>query len=299
MQHPSKNVRLAVTIFLVIMAIAIIVFVPILVKQFLPEVIDNQQARIQKFSTSGDPELEMKAKLISKVPEHVSWAYPLWMGLGVFGGVVMLVVARDFYLGKKWARGLALLAFAMPSMGGAYMFVPWMNFVNEGFPMPALVSLLGLVPYFTILLAEKVDGAEKAINAIVFALIGVQGAHSFSNGFASVRIQWMHPARPQWPGDTWGTWLGAQAMWLGTICVILSIHFLGARKRSGWYLALIGGGTTMVANYYTHLIRGTTIDYILGGTFGLGMVVLMLIPAVKDRLLDDPEQGQEVEPAAA
>jgi len=298
MQHPSQNVRLAITIFLVIMAIIIIVFEPLLVKQFLPEIIENMQARIQKFSTSGDPELEMKAQLISKVPEHVSWGYPLWMGLGVFGGVVMLVVARDFYLGKKWARGLALLAFAMPSMGGAYMFVPWMNFVKEGFPMPAIVSLMGLVPYFTILLAEKVSVVEKVINNIVFALIGVQGAHSFTNGFAAVRFQWMHPARPKWPGNLWGTWLGAQAMWLGTICVILSIYYLGERKRSGWYLALIGGGTTMVANYYTHLIRGTTIDYILGGTFGLAMVVLMLIPAVKENLLDVPEQSQEAEAAA-
>lgn len=78
-------------------------------------------------------------------------------------------------------------------------------------------------------------------------------------------------------------------MWLGTICVILSILYLGMRKRSGWYLALIGGGTTMVANYYTHIVRGTTSDYILGGTFGLIIVVLMLIPAIRDRLYDETE----------
>ncbi|MFO8035894.1 MAG: hypothetical protein R6U57_04635 [Anaerolineales bacterium] len=294
MQHPSKSVRLSVTILLIVAAILIIVLEPLLVKGFLPKIIASQQARIEKFSASDDPELQMKAQLISKTPEHVSWGYPLWMALGVFGGVVLLVIARDFYRGKKWARGLALLALAMPSMGGAYMFVPWMNFVKEGFPPPMIIALFGLVPYFTILLAEKVDGAEKAINAIVFAIIGVQGAHAFTNGFASLRFQWMHPGRPAWPGNLWGTWLGTQVMWLGCICVILSIHFLGARKRSGWYLALIGGGTTMVANYYTHIVRGTTIDYILGGTFGLIIVVLMLIPGVKNKLLDDVESESEL-----
>lgn len=289
MQHPSKSVRLSVTILLIVAAILIIVLEPLLVKGFLPKIIASQQARIEKFSASDDPELQMKAQLISKTPEHVSWGYPLWMALGVFGGVVLLVIARDFYLGKKWARGLALLALAMPSMGGAYMFVPWMNFVKEGFPPPMIIALFGLVPYFTILLAEKVDGAEKAINAIVFAIIGVQGAHSFTNGFASLRFQWMHPGRPAWPGNLWGTWLGTQVMWLGCICVILSIYFLGTKKRSGWYLALIGGGTTMVANYYTHIIRGTTMDYLLGGTFGLIIVVLMLIPGVQNKLLNDAE----------
>lgn len=298
MQHPSEKIRLAITIFIIVMAILIIVFEPLLVKQFLPGIIARQQARIKKFSASDDPELQLKAKLIGKTPEHVSWGYPLWMAVGVFGGVVLIVIARDFYAGKKWARGLTLLAFAMPSMGGAYMFVPWVNFVGEGFPPPAIIALLGLVPYFLILLMEKVDGAQKAINAIVFAVIGVQGAHSFTNGFASLRFQWMHPGRPAWPGNLWGTWLGTQVMWLGTICVILSIHFLGMRKRSGWYLALIGGGTTLVANYYTHLIRGTTIDYLLGGTFGLIIVVLMLIPAVRDRLIDEPKGEPEVEPAA-
>lgn len=289
MQHPSKSVRLSVTILLIVAAILIIVLEPLLVKGFLPKIIASQQARIEKFSASDDPELQMKAQLISKTPEHVSWGYPLWMALGVFGGVVLLVIARDFYLGKKWARGLALLALTMPSMGGAYMFVPWMNFVKEGFPPPMIIALFGLVPYFTILLAEKVDGAEKAINAIVFAIIGVQGAHSFTNGFASLRFQWMHPGRPAWPGNLWGTWLGTQVMWLGCICVILSIYFLGTKKRSGWYLALIGGGTTMVANYYTHIIRGTTMDYLLGGTFGLIIVVLMLIPGVQNKLLNDAE----------
>ncbi len=289
MQHPSASVRSAVTILIVIAAILIIVFEPLIVKGVMPKLIANQQARIEQFSASGDPELQLKAKLIGKTPEHVSWAYPLWMALGVFAGIVVLVIARDFYEGKMWARGLALLAFAMPAMGAAYMFVPWINFVHEGFPTVVIIALLGLVPYFTILLAEKADGAQKTINAIVFLFLGVQGAHSFTNGFASMRFQWMHPGRPAWPGNLWGTWLGTQVMWLGTICVILSILYLGMRKRSGWYLALIGGGTTMVANYYTHIVRGTTSDYVLGGTFGLIIVVLMLIPAIRDRLYDETE----------
>ena len=75
-------------------------------------------------------------------------------------------------------------------------------------------------------------------------------------------------------------------MWWGTIALILAILFLGLRKKAGWYLALIGGLTTMVTNFWIHFVRGTTSDYILGGSLGLIIVVLALIPAFKQRLFE-------------
>jgi hypothetical protein len=287
----ASRTRLIVTIVIVVAALLTIFLEPLLVKQMLSDIIPKQQAKTQTLAESDDPEQQLKAKLIEDTPYLVSFFYPFWMGLGVFGGITLLVIARDFYLGKTWARGVALLALAMPSIGGAYMFVPWINFVGfeGGFPPAMIVALLGLIPYFTILLAEKGDAAKKVVLFFVFLMLGVQATHSFANGHASLRIQWMHPARPAWPPGTWVLWLATQAMWWGTICLILSILFLGMRKRAGWYLATIGGATTMLANYWTHLVRGTTSDYILGGTMGLVIVVLMLIPAVRERLFMEPE----------
>jgi hypothetical protein len=38
-------------------------------------------------------------------------------------------------------------------------------------------------------------------------------------------------------------------------------------------------------------VRGTTSDYIVGGSLGLAVVVFMMIPAFKKRLFDEQEIG--------
>ena len=84
--------------------------------------------------------------------------------MSVIAGFALLVIAKPLFDGKAWARGLALLCLALPSMGGAYMIVPWMNFVGSkegGFPPAVIIMMIGLIPYFTLLLAEKGDGKQK------------------------------------------------------------------------------------------------------------------------------------------
>lgn len=288
LSETPKKTRLVITIVMVVVALITIFAEPLLVKQILPPIIEGQQARFEKMSASDVPEDRAKAAIIEETPYLVSFFYPFWMGLGVFSAIVVLVIAREYYDGKQWARGVALLCFSMPAMGGAYMLVPAINFTGFGTYViyAMIISLLGLIPYFTILLAEKVNG--KIWGAVVFLFLGIQGAHSFANGHAAMRIQWMHPARPVWAPGTWVLWLGTQVMWLGTICIILAIFYLGIRKKAGWYLATIGGATTMLANYWVHLVRGTTSDYILGGSFGLVIVILMLVPAISKSLYDEP-----------
>lgn len=289
-ETPQKT-RLYITIVMVVAALVTIFAEPLLVKQILPPIIEGQQARYEKMSASDKQEDKVKAELIKDTPFLVSFFYPFWMALGVFASIVILVIARQYYEGKQWARGVALLCLAMPAMGGAYMLVPAINFTGFGSYViyAMIISLLGLIPYFTIILGEKDTVRNKVWAAVIFLLLGIQGAHSFANGHAAMRIQWMHPARPVWAPGTWVLWLGTQVMWLGTICIILAIFYLGARKKTGWYLATIGGATTMLANYWVHLVRGTTSDYILGGSLGLAILILMLIPAISKPLYDDDE----------
>lgn len=290
-ETPQKT-RLAITIVMVVAALLIIVVEPLLVKQILPPIIQGQQARYEKMSASDNPEDQVKAELIKDTPYLVSFFYPFWMGLGVVGAFVVLVIARAYYRGEQWARGVALLSFAMPSMGGAYMLVPAINFTGFGTYViySMIIALLGLIPYFTILLAEKSDAMQKVVNFFVFLFLGVQGAHSFANGHAALRVQWMHPARPVWAPGTWVLWLGPQTMWWGTIALILAILYLGNRKKAGWYLALVGGLVTLFTNAWIHLVRGTTSDYILGASLGLIIVVLAMLPAFKQRLFDQPAE---------
>lgn len=291
MQHPSDKVRLTATIVLVIFAFVTIIATPLIVKMILPEIIDGQLVKYDKMSTSDDPELVKKAPLIIDTPYLVSFFYPLWMALAMFGGVVSLVIAKPFNRGEVWSKGVALLATSMSAIAGAYMLIPWINFVgfDKGLPYPIFIALFGLIPYFWILLAEKVDGMTKLAYFLVFMALGIAAAHSFTNGHASFRLQWMLPQRPLWPPTTWVLWLSTQFMWLGTVALLFSIFYTGLRKKAGFYLGLIGGITVTIANFWTHLVRGTTSDYIVGGSLGLAVVVFLMIPAFKKRLFDEAE----------
>lgn len=284
-----KKTRLVIAYIMVVMALITIFAEPLVVKQILPPIIEGQQARYEKMVVSENAEDVVKAEMIKDTPFLVSFFYPFWMGLGVFGCIVVLVIAKDYYEGKEWARGVALLCFSLVAMGGAYMLVPAINFTGFGAnPILAMaVGALGIIPFFAILLGEKAKG--KIGVALVFLFLGIQGAHSFANGHAAMRVQWMHPARPVWAPGTWVLWIGTQVMWLGTIAIILAIYYLGIRKKAGWYLAVIGGATTMFANAWVHLVRGVTTDYVLGAAFGLIILVLVLIPGIKESLYNEVE----------
>ena len=161
-ETPARS-RLIITIILVLFAIAILFVVPLLVKQILPNVIAGQQAKYDKLIVSEDPAVKIQAQMIDEAPFLVSLFFPIWMGLSVVGAIVFLVTSLAFYRGENWARGLALLCFAMPSIGGAYMLVPCINFTGFGSNAVSamIISVLGLIPYFLIVLAGKAALGDK------------------------------------------------------------------------------------------------------------------------------------------
>lgn len=283
-----QSTRRVIALVMVISALIAIFAIPLLTKQGLDDIIPQQQARFEKLSASETQQDKVTAKLIEDTPYLVSLFFTIWMGASVAACFVVLVIASAYNRGEEWTRGVALLCFAIPSAAGAYMLIPWINFVGfgSGFPPAVPIALLGLIPYFTILLAEKTDGMQKLINASFFLALGVTAAHSWTNSHAALRLQWMHPARPNWPETLWVLWLGPQTMWWGSLFLILAILFLGLRKQAGWYLALAGGLIIFFTNAWIHLLRGTTSDYILGASFGLLIIILALIPAFKKRLYD-------------
>lgn len=286
-QTPPST-RRVIAVVMVIFALMALFAVPLLTKQNLDSIIPQQQARFEKLSASENPQDKVTAKLIEDTPYLVSLFSTLWMGAAVAASMVVLVITSAYMRGENWARGVALLCFAIPSAAGAYMLIPWINFVGfgSGFPPGVLIALIGLIPFFTLLLAEKADGMQKFVNFSYFLALGVTAAHSFTNSHAALRVQWMHPARPNWPDTLWVLWLGPQTMWWGSLFLLLAILFLGLRKQSGWYLALAGGLIVFFTNAWIHLLRGTTSDYWLGASFGLLVVILALIPAFKQRLFD-------------
>jgi len=194
-----RNARLAVVSLVVLAAILMIVWVPFIGFDMSNPIAQGQLARIEKFKAEGTPEMAVQAALLELTPWLVSFFYPFWSVFSLAAGIALLVIAKDLYNGEKWARGLALLCLAVPSMGGAYMIVPWMNFVGSvkgGYPPAITIMMIGLVPYFALLLLEKGDWMQKVVDFLVFLMLGVTSAESFANGHAAFRVLYGHPKRP-------------------------------------------------------------------------------------------------------
>lgn len=304
MLHPSEQTRKTITAVVVIAALLMILVVPFVAFDMVNPIVNYQEARIEQFMAEGDP----SAPLLTLTTWLVSFFYPFWGTLSVIAGLALLVIALPLYRGESWARGLALLCLAVPAMGGAYMIVPWMNFVwtaEGGFPPAFFIMVIGLVPYFTLLLADKGDRTQKVVDFFVFLMLGVSSAESFANGHAAFRILYGHPSRPQFGEGiaiTYFAWLG---LWVGAALTIAAIYLLGRRRMSGWYVAVIGGLITFVVSGATHYVRHATIDYLLGSLMGLSIVVMLLVPVVKARVLnayagkDSPHPAAELQPETA
>lgn len=285
-----RSSRLIVITLVVIAAILMITVVPFIGFDMSNPIVQGQQARIEKFKAEGTPEMAVQAALLELTVWLVSFFYPFWSVLSLVAGIALLVIAKDLYNGEKWARGLTLLCLAIPSMGGAYMIVPWMNFVGSvqgGFPPAVIIMSIGLIPYFALLLLEKGDWMQKFVDFAVFLMLGVASAESFANGHAAFRILYGHPKRPLFAEGISITYVGWFGLWIGAALTIAAIYLLGNRKLSGWYYGLIGGLVTLVASGATHYVRHATNDYLYGALMGLSIVVMLLIPVFKKRLLNE------------
>jgi len=297
MRHPSARARKVITGTVIIAALLMILVVPFVAFDLVNPILKYQQARIAQFTAEGNP----SAPLLTLTTWLVSFFFPFWGTLSVIAGLALLVIARPLYRGESWARGAALLCLAIPAMGGAYMIVPWMNFVGTaegGFPPAVFIMAIGLVPYFTLLLADKGDRTQKVVDFFVFLMLGVSSAEAFANGHAAFRILYGHPSRPLFGEGVAITYFGWLGLWVGAMMTIAAIYLLGQRRMSGWYLAVIGGLATCVVSGATHYVRHATIDYLLGSLMGLSIVLMLIVPSVRERLLQPYASKELPQPAA-
>ena len=288
LQKTSPQTRKIVAAIVIVAAILMIAWVPFLAFNQVNPIVNLQFERMDQFKAAGNA----KWHLLTLTPWLVSFFYPFWGTLSALAGVALLLIVKPLYNGKTWARGLALFLCAIPSMGGAYMIVPWINFIGQksgGFPPGVIISLIGLIPYFSILLAEKVDGKQRIVDFLVFLMLGVTATESFANGHAAFRVLYGHPQRPLFAQGIAITFFGWLGLWVAFGLLVAAIIKLGERKESGWYLTLIGGAIAILVGGATHYVRHATNDYLYNALMGLVLVVMMLIPLFKERLLTTPE----------
>ncbi|MBL7162663.1 MAG: hypothetical protein ISS57_08660 [Anaerolineales bacterium] len=279
----SKKSKVVIGIVL-IAAILMIAVVPFMAFKMVNPILGYQLERIEQFKADGNA----KWHLLTLTTWLVSFFYPFWGTMSVLAGIIVLGVTKALYRGEVWARAVALVCLAVPSMGGAYMIVPWMNFVGTkegGFPPAVIIMMVGLIPYFAILLADKGDMKQKFVDFCAFMMLGVTAAYSFANGHAAFRVLYGHPSRPMFGEGIAITYFGWVGLWFAVGLLVAAIYKLGKRKESGWYLMLIGGAIAMVVSGAVHYVRHATVDYLFGSLMGLSLVVMALIPLFKERLL--------------
>ena len=161
-QQTSTQVRKLVIGIVLLAAILMIVYVPFQSFKMVNPILGYQLERIEQFKVEENPSWP----LLTLTTWLVSFFYPFWGTMSVLAGIALLAIAKALYDGKVWARGLSLFCLAIPSMGGAYMIVPWMNFVGSkegGFPPAVLIMTVGLIPYFAVLLAEIMVSVTNAM----------------------------------------------------------------------------------------------------------------------------------------
>lgn len=282
-QDLTRTTRFIVIAIVLIAAILMIAVLPFTVPDALDKIQVEQGKRIEKFYAEGNPQ----APLISATQWLVGFFFPFWTALTIIAGIMLFFLVKPLFNGQKWSKALTLVCLSIPSISGAYMTVPYLNFAKVGIPNGLYFMAVGLIAYFTVVLADKSTVKQKVIDFWVFLILGVTAAESFSNGHAAYRIVVGHPKRPFFASDVFILGPTYVITWISTILLILAIYFIGMRSIKGWYLALFAGAATGLMGFATQYVRTATYDYLYQGLMGLAIVVTFLIPVIKERIINE------------
>jgi hypothetical protein len=130
----------------------------------------------------------------------LSTTFSAWIIAFVFSGALLIMLAKKLYDGVKWARAAALGLFAIPSVAGITMMIPWFVLVLAEYPekgvplhtingMPPAMPILfvNLLFYFVILLADQDTLKDKALKVVPYTALGIVSGMVFMNGQHGVR----------------------------------------------------------------------------------------------------------------
>ncbi len=221
-----------------------------------------------------------------------SFAFPLYRGLIFIGGIALLLMAKAIAEGQEWTFPAALLASAFPSAGGMFMFMPYVSFV-DGFPLPMVVSFVGLAFFWSLILLRKVDKWLKWGQFLALTFSGMLTTHAFIVGIGNLRMLLTRPEKPFYDGL--GTWVLAWSQPIQWICVLLlfaAIYLLAERKIWGWRLALVSVVSLAAMDIPMQIIRlviarSTSWDYSYGLPVIIGLLFVLLFPKFKGALIAD------------
>ncbi len=280
MKDASLSIRRAMAVLAGLVGLFLIAGAPWIVQTSLERVLT---ALIEKVQSSP--------QYASGIPLF-SLFYPLWRAIGFVAGVTLLGMVVPILIGKAWTFPVALAALSVPSISGMFMFLPYVSFV-KGFPLPMTISWVGLIGFWGFLLLRPTDRKQKAVDLLTFTFIGMLATHCFTLGIGSQRMLITRMAAPLFDGlEWWILTLVGEVDWIATTLLMISIPLLAMRKESGWWLALIAALSALLVDLPTQLVRMKTLDYLYGSLLAAGLLVFLLLPAFRGRLVHATDDGE-------
>jgi len=173
-------------------------------------------------------------------------------------------------------------------------FVPWVAHVG-GMAPSLIIIVVGVLVYLIVLLFPRSDKLEKVARACVFTLLGVLGGLVSTYAMQGTKAM-MQVAVAAHSTQNPAPLLNPAAAIIGfswplqvftTLMIVAAIYLLAKRNPRGWWLALIAGSTAIVANFPTQIVRMITPDFLYAGILAVLLVISLLIPAFKKRLIGE------------
>lgn len=277
MENTPRNIRLLLAALAVIVGLFMAAVAPFIIQTSLERVVSALMVISQEKPAYASGILIF------------SYAFPLYRGLIFIGGIALLLLAKPLAEGKEWTFPAALLASAFPSAGGMFMFMPYVSFI-DGFPLPMVVSFVGLIFFWSLILLRKVDKWLKWGQFLALTFAGMLTTHAFIVGTGNLRTLLTRPDKPLYDGIGW--WVLGWSQPIQWICVILlfvAIYLLASRKVWGWRLALLSVVSLVAIDVPMQIIRlviakSTSWDYSYGLPVIIGLLFTLLFPKFKQAL---------------
>ena len=274
MKATSQRNRNIMSILAIVLGLLMATVIPFLIQTSLDRVLLNLDAHVK----AGNPTFASGLKLFDLF-------YPIWRAVIFVAGITLIVISQEIRKGTEWTYPLSMALFALPSIGGMFMFPPYVSWV-DGFPLPMLISFIGLIGYFSNIFLRKATKIQKWVRFGALTFLGMLSTHAFTIGIGAQRTMMTRPGYPFYKDLSWWmfNWVG-EVNWVAVILLFLSIPLLAVGRRKGWWFAVVGAISILAINIPTQIIRTKTLDYLYGAILAVGVLIFMLVPFLKKHLL--------------
>jgi hypothetical protein len=276
-KHFTKRARVTMTVVAVVFGLFGAFIIPILAGTTFNTLMEKLLQLMV-----DDPHFQQAPKMLT------IW-FTAMLGITFVASATLIVTAYPLSKGKSWAWAVALSCISIPTIFAVIEILPYVVHISR--PPPTVIALLvGLTAFIVVLLSKKGDSKQKIARILVFVLLGVLAGHInvlTMHGFKGI-LDW--PNSPMFSALEHAVYaIESPANLIAMIMSIVAIPLLAIERKAGWWIALFSGVTVTLVNYPTHFIRMKTSDFFVAGTLGLALVISLVIPGIRKRLLAGDE----------